>query len=457
MSRPVERSSREGLRSTSPILKGYVKKHSLMLLRSQEDIPSGPPFPKVYVEKTWIEPNLDEPSGSEFGPIPRTAPSFVDSAPRAPSSTEPIPKGFIERCELVPLGSQEARPSGPPFPKRYVERTWIERNPDESLAPQQDTYLPSTAGWSAPPGDPPSNEQQVEAEAPQEYQGNIPITDLETDHLRYRILILPRDPENFKHDPARVGTFRLYLRSRAASSLNAVAVCFATVQHSQESDYAILAPLRCRLYYDSQSDFIAVKNEEPTQSITLGQVIDSSTSQERPANFVLEPYTLHRVAPGAWSVRSSSAADGHAFQFTVYPRTCSFSILQKITLPRVAGSKRKHDKTDNHAITSSAPKDRVVMRTITDPCDVKAGDVLRVTDNGMEEYHIQHFQKVGPDTGNSAVYTAFVTRHEDGPVAVKYIMGGEQVHRARIWQNEFELHRLLKCVSRSNPLTPRRD
>lgn len=473
MSDTAERGLREGRESTSPVPEGFVRTHFLELLGSQEDIPSGPPFPRIYVEKSSIERNYNESLGSEDKnrPIPPGAPSMVDYAPRVLSSTEPTPKGFVERRMIVPISQRSVELIsywGPPYRKRYVERHELRRNRDEipyppaaPPPPPSPVYLPSTADPSENPegyvnDHLPKSSTSQQAEAPGAHQGDTPITDipiidLETHHLKCRILIQPRDPANFKSDPARREGRREHLHHQAASDLNAVVECIAINQGIEEADYVIQAPLRCRFYYDSQSDYIGIVNEELTQSIKIAKIIDTSADQERSADIAIEPFTYARVGLGAWTVSSSEAADAPAFQLRVYPRTYSLSVLQAIAPPSVAGSKRRHNNSDKRAIML-ATKYQPVMRAITSPCDVKGGDILRIAQDGVEQYEIHHLRKLGL-TSNADVYESKVSKYPNLRVVVKYITGMDLAARNRMWSHELRLLSQLQCVSQFDPLT----
>lgn len=453
MSGPVERSSKKGQRSTDHIPQ-WEWGAELVPLGSQ-DLPSTPPFPKIYVFRSYLKRLLWESLGTQETLPSTRSPSQEWIRPEGMDLDPPAPKGFEKELKLVPLGSQEDLPSKSEI---WVQRAWLERIRLGSVRPQQAPPSPApwASIWAKVPHEIPQSSTSQQADEPEAHQGDIPITDLETHHLRCRILIQPRDPSNFKADPSHQKSRLEHLRHRAVSGLNTVVECIAVMQGIEEPYYIINAPLRCRLCYDSQTDSIAIVNTDSSQAIMIRHVIDMSTDQEQLADAVIKPLGYYLVRPGAWAVRSCSAADAYAFQFKIYPRTLSLLVLQTITLPSTVGSRRKHDHGDKHVMVS-APADRCVAGAIANICDANGGDIVRIADGDVEEYLIHRLQQGGHNTHMSTVFRAKVSKYPDDHAIVKYIKGADNVQRARSWQKEYRLHIQLQYVSQFNPLTLRKD
>ncbi|KAI1112156.1 kinase-like domain-containing protein [Nemania sp. NC0429] len=417
-----------------------------------DELPSSPPRPRTWVVE---DPSSQRDDLMSLGqeeympnsriPLEEGSPPDDPSRMRLVGSQESLPafrnlrfgRGYFARGRSEPVQLESVQHE----PVQHEQVQHGSTDPEEDMPPTDTPLWARSYVEDMSPHASTSNE----GEAPVAHGGDIPITDLKTHHLKCRLLIQPRDPSDFRADPSHSEGRRENLRRRGVSGPNAAVQCIVVTPGIEEAQYIIKEPLHCRLCYDSESDQIAIVNEEPWVDILIRQVVDTSTStdQEQPADAVVLPLCKFQVGPGAWAVRSRSAPTC-AFQFIVYPRTLSLSLLPKKIPPSVAGSKRNHDNSEKHA-KNPAPETQYVIRTLANLRDVKKGDIVQVAEGDVEQYQIHHLGKIGPASSSSAVYTAKVSKYPAELVAVKYIKGKDPVARARMWQKEFMLHSQLNC------------
>ncbi|KAI0398703.1 kinase-like domain-containing protein [Xylaria palmicola] len=309
----------------------------------------------------------------------------------------------------------EDQQSTNPFSEGHVERRLLE--------------LPSFH----PLGDKDASTVSLPGEASKADQSGTPICNLEAHHLHCRVLIQPHDPSSFKSQP----NHREYLRPVDAGSHETVVECIAITQTPKETCCMITEP-RCRLYYDSQGDSITIVNLDQLDAITISRVVP--TGPESLIDATISPMNYHRVEPGAWVVRFYTSSTVPPFQFILYPRAHSLSILNTETAqPSLAGSKRKrNDITKQPRITS-------VIQKANNLSEIKAGETIQVATQNVEEYRIQRLQNATSNTRNSTVYKAKVTMYPKELVVVKLIKGESALFRARLWDREFSLHSKLRC------------
>ncbi|KAI1818213.1 kinase-like domain-containing protein [Poronia punctata] len=270
---------------------------------------------------------------------------------------------------------------------------------------------------------------------------STPISHLESHNLECRILIQPQDPSQFRSESGSyVNHVSLHLRSYPNASYGTIR-CIAIMPCTERASYTILEPVRCEIYYDSKGSSVFIRHRLMLPAFTL---CDSDEACGEVATGVtVPPFTNFQVDPGAWAIYSGAGPCGLLFQFLVYPRSHSLSVLQMTALPQRTEPKRKLSEMDE-TLGTQTPDTRLPIRAIDSLVDVTAGETVCVTRRQVEEYRIQRLQEAGFDTEYSTVFKAKVTAYPNEVVAVKVIKGQDPVSRAKAWEHEVRFHRRLQ-------------
>ncbi|KAK8013705.1 hypothetical protein PG991_009298 [Apiospora marii] len=201
--------------------------------------------------------------------------------------------------------------------------------------------------------------------------------------------------------------------------------CIAVMQGQEDATYCIQEPISLELYYDSQSDGVALVNKSTKLLHPYKpRETDDATSGSNETH--VPPYEIKKAEPGAWSCQ----------------------LYEPKEIPGVAGSKRSRSEKQ----TPATPGSGVFRpaRKIDAFRDIQKGQKLRVVNgHGDKEYHVVRLGKAGV-SGVAEVFQALVSTHPKQVVVV--VVKALKAHpnpviRAKLWDLEFSMHHNLRSVS----------
>ncbi|KAI0110843.1 kinase-like domain-containing protein [Nemania sp. FL0031] len=282
-----------------------------------------------------------------------------------------------------------------------------------------------------------------QSEGQSAYQSSTPICDLDTEHLDCRLLIQPHDLSNFTSEQGREELLRC--RDSSPYSSDATIECIAVTQSREKASFTVVKPVPCELYYNSQDESITVRNNSWDRWIAVDWIFDSYTRQSTSRSVPIKPYGYYVVGLGAWTVRYHGSDGPHAFQFMVYPRRHSLMVLDTGTsLPGPSGFERKRGNV-NGSIVHSVQTGPLIKRDIGDISNIRPGEIVRVSEGGMEEYRIHCLEAPSSSTRSSNVYKARVSTYPKELVVVKSPKAECGWFYGQTWEREYGFLKRLKC------------
>ncbi|KAI1154451.1 kinase-like domain-containing protein [Nemania diffusa] len=288
-------------------------------------------------------------------------------------------------------------------------------------------------------------------------QSLVPITSLETRHLKCRILIQPLHPTRFYalHLSPRTYLDRWGHPSRSNDDRTD---CVVVTQIPGTSIYQIYDPLRCNIYFDPQWDFITFQNLNEFDSVVLEHLDHVEDGTRHGKLYRLEPFQKQTLDVGAWAIHLRSTLGVRQFQMIIYPRAHSISILEPGQLPDVVGFKRIHSRRTNNPdgnpdddpndsldnlVPCMIPQERRVIRMIDNFGELRRGELARAATRNEKEYQIQRLESPAHRCWNSVIYKAKVDQFPNYLVAVKYVLPG--AFRVGSWEREVCAFTRLRC------------
>lgn len=245
----------------------------------------------------------------------------------------------------------------------------------------------------------------------QKDQAEIQITELDTSDLDCRVLIRPSKLDAFA---GAAGCVQVRLRRYPSyrDDDDTWVYCFAITQSQDDIHCNIMAPLACRLYYDSFQDSVEVVNQSslPIHVIQLDQKQVSSDTQR----LHIGPYAHRPASPGAWAFASLDGAC--AFQAIIFPRDYSLSIIRPGN-DTLAGRKRSHSDTLDRTLCTT---NSTLLKPINSLAETEDGDMVRMKVAETEEYRITRMRAAGYSR-HFAVFQARVSKYPNEVVVVKVL------------------------------------
>ncbi|KAL8380661.1 hypothetical protein RB595_005098 [Gaeumannomyces hyphopodioides] len=396
--------------------------------------------------------------------LPATTVPGSQQPPPSTQATNPISSGVIEQyvknlrkekgvaVEAAASGSTEATN---PVSSGAIERLLEERRKEKDAHPSN-----ASRADGGPAGD----------EA-------FPITQLATEHLLCRILIIE------EQGALRVpGAERIQVRRDVGSERDGeyekgegkgegrdekveedgtalMAECLAVTQRQDDICCRIESPVQCELYYDSQRDSIQAVSDEETEiriePITAGDEDGRGADEQPEKTRILKLSDRKPIGPGAW--RFSSMDVRRSIQIIIFPRRHSLALIKLKTLSAIAGTKRDappesqdqaagHDTRQGGAELEHVASSEIVRR-LDSLTELSEGQMLHVINStGTKEYSLFRMALLGK-TRSAQVFQA---KHSDFPdklVVVKAFMYADRynaVDRGKLWKAEYSIHRKLK-------------
>lgn len=219
-------------------------------------------------------------------------------------------------------------------------------------------------------------------------QKRFRIWDLEVGHLVCRLLTQPWDLSKFRSESKQTDQVERPSRMcKFQDDLQRHVECTAVTQCQEDPTYSMQEAVSLELYYDNQSDGVAVLNKS-TETLHLLGPLESNDATPVAKETLVPPYDFKKAEPGPWIVQKND--DRTAFPLLIFSRRYSFLRCEPREIPGVAGSKRSHPEKE----TPVAPVSDVfkIAKRIETFHDIQKGQKLRVV-NGHDdaEYHIVRF------------------------------------------------------------------
>ncbi|KLU89606.1 serine/threonine protein kinase [Magnaporthiopsis poae ATCC 64411] len=319
-------------------------------------------------------------------------------------------------------------------------------------------------------------------------EDTFPITQLATDHLTCRILMVEEqgtlkvpgaeriqvrrqvdskgsekeDKGNGTEEKGNKGKGKGKERQEKGNEKNEeghgengpFAECLAITQPQDDICCRVESPVRFELYYDPKGDSVWAAGMEPVIRIEPISPGDEGRQPDKTETKTIEQFDYLRVGPGAW--RFSSADGLRSVQAIIFPRQHSFALVKLKTLSDIAGTKREAPP-DDQAAESDTRQDAgelepvatsEVIKRLDSLAELAEGQMLQVMNSAAagKEYSLFRMALLGK-TGSAQVFQA---RHSGFPnrlVVVKTFMYGDRyntVGRGKLWKKEYSIHRGLK-------------
>ncbi|KAI1176513.1 kinase-like domain-containing protein [Nemania sp. FL0916] len=286
-------------------------------------------------------------------------------------------------------------------------------------------------------------------------QARTPISQFGTQHIRCRILIQPGDPTTFEGLPNHYKYITCGVipsTTDRAMSEDHMVRCIPVTQGREDIKYTICRPFHIEFHYDTRDDSISITTQQPNHIFIIRELIDKASNRIEHREYVFSSgSTATGVDPGMWAVYKDASSIPF-LQFRLYPRAYSLEVLATKKPLTLAGGKRSRPAPRNSAILSGfssassarLSSDLTVIEKINAPSSLDKGGLMRMMENGVEEYQLRRLGLLIHQTRNSTVFRAKITAHPEEDVIVKIIESDDVVVRGNVWKQEYDLLRQLQ-------------
>ncbi|KAL8410581.1 hypothetical protein RB596_000312 [Gaeumannomyces avenae] len=236
------------------------------------------------------------------------------------------------------------------------------------------------------------------------------------------------------------------------------AECLAVTQRQNDICCRIESPVQCELYYDSQRDSIQAVSDEETEIrielIAAGDEDGHGADEQPEKTRILKLFDRKPIGPGAW--RLSSVDVRRSIQIIIFPRRHSLTLVKLKTLSAIARTKRDappesqdqvagHDTRQEDTELEPVASSEIIKR-LDSLAELSEGQMLHVINTGTKEYSLFRMALLGK-TRSAQVFQAKHSKFPDKLVVVKAFMYADRynaVDRGRLWKAEYSIHRKLK-------------